>query len=404
MTSKFEEALQTCLDLILGGNETIDSAVSRFPEWSEDLKPQLETALWLTTYREVLEPRPGFVSASRRRLVERIKEERQQAPLTWRERLQQMMPVQRVAPVAFVFILLLTLFVGGSLVSASRSALRGDRLYGLKLTLEKLALATSVTQASDAQIQIRHVQERLKEIRALIDEGRISEAVQTINELEPQIKDTQTAIDRIASQNPSQAIDLYQELALLLDNQRIILNFVDRSATPGVFYSLSKVLVMTKEIDNKVKNIQLSITEATPTPVPTLFPTATKTRLPFRTPTPAPTMKPDEPTDTPRPTQPPPTSTPVPTQRPTSTPTPVPTNTPTPTPLPTSTPTPTPPPTNTPTPTDTPTDVPTPTDTPTDVPTPTYTPTDVPSDTPTPTEVSPNGATNTPTIIPSPPI
>ena len=372
MTSKFEEALQTCLDLILGGNETIETAVARYPEWSDALRPQLETALWLTTYREVLEPRPGFVSTSRRRLVERIKEERQQAPLTWRERLQQLMPVQRVAPVAFVFVLMLTLFVGGTLVSESKNALLGDRLYGMKLTLEGLALATSITQASDAELQIKFVQKRLEEIKALYADGRFEEATQTASELEPQIVQTNNAIDLVANQNPSQALDLYQDLALILERQKYLLIYIDWSAAPSVYYSLSKALVMTKVIDDKVNDIRLTITDATPTSLPpTLFPTPTLIRTLFRlTPTPAPTREPDEPTNTPKPTQPAPTRTLVPTERPTSTPTPVPTDTPT----------------------------PVPTDTPTPV------PTDTPQPTDTPTEIIPDGGPATPTIIPSPPI
>jgi CRISPR/Cas system CSM-associated protein Csm2 small subunit len=402
MTSKFEEALQTCLDLILGGNETIETALAQFPEWSEDLKPQLEAALWLTTYREVLDPRPGFVSASRRRLVERLKEERQQAPLTWRERMQQLIPVQRVAPVAFVFIMMLVLFVGGSLVSESKNALPGDRLYSLKLTLEGLALATSINQVNEAELQVRHVKARLEEIRALIVEGSFEEAAQTASDLETQVQETKNLLDEVADQDPYQAFTLYQELALILERQQPLLNYLNGSSTPdyrSIYNSLSKVLVKAEDIDDKLKNIRVSITGATPTYAPpTPFPSPTATRIIRNTPTPAPTRKPDEPTPTPKPTQPPPTNTPVPTQKPTNTPEPTSTNTPEPTstntPQPTSTNTPEPTSTNTPEPTSTNTPEPTSTNTPE----PTSTP--VPPD--TPTSVAPSGPTPTPINSPPP--
>ena len=378
MTSKFEEALQTCLDLILGGNETIETAVARYPEWSDALRPQLETALWLTTYREALEPRPGYVSASRRRLVERIKEERQQAPLTWRERLQQLMPVQRVAPVAFVFVLLLTLFVGGTLVSESKNALPGDRLYGMKLTLEGLALATSITQASDAEIQIRHVQERFQEIRALIDEGRLEQVAETVSELEDQVEEAKITLSIFATQDRNQAFDLAEYLSLILANQRNFFFLYSQNAPPSISLPINKILVLSDN-NNDVDKVFV-VTFPTPTSLPpTLFPTPTLIRTLFRlTPTPAPTREPDEPTNTPKPTQPAPTRTPVPTERPTSTPTPVPTDTPEPTW----------------------TDTPEPTWT--DTPEPTWT--DTPEPTDTPTEVIPDGGPATPTIIPSPPI
>ncbi len=119
MNKEFDEALQFCLDLIRGRAETIDSVVARYPEFEDELRAQLEVAIWLSTTSAALEPRPGFVSASRRRLVSRIQQEQQPSPalaLTWGERLQQFLSVQKVAPVSFVFILMLALFVSGCIL------------------------------------------------------------------------------------------------------------------------------------------------------------------------------------------------------------------------------------------------------------------------------------------------
>ena len=77
MNKEFDEALQSCLDLIRGGRETIDTVVARYPEYAEELRAQLEIATWLSTTGPALDPSPGFVSASRRRLVSRIQLENQ---------------------------------------------------------------------------------------------------------------------------------------------------------------------------------------------------------------------------------------------------------------------------------------------------------------------------------------
>ena len=69
MNKEFDEALQFCLDLIRGGRETIDSVVALYPEFADELRAQLEIATWLTSAGTALDPRPGFVSASRSRLV-----------------------------------------------------------------------------------------------------------------------------------------------------------------------------------------------------------------------------------------------------------------------------------------------------------------------------------------------
>jgi hypothetical protein len=89
-----------------------------------------------------------------------------------------------VAPIAFVAILLLALFVSGTVVSTSQRALPGERLYGVKRTLEGLALATSLDQANDAELQIRFVEERFTEARALIVDERYEDAEATLLEYE----------------------------------------------------------------------------------------------------------------------------------------------------------------------------------------------------------------------------
>ena len=75
MNKEFDEALQTCLDLIRGGRETIESVVALYPEFADELRAQLEIAAWLTSASSALDPRPGFVAASRSRLVSRIQQE-----------------------------------------------------------------------------------------------------------------------------------------------------------------------------------------------------------------------------------------------------------------------------------------------------------------------------------------
>ena len=86
MSKEFNEALQSGLDLIRSGGETIDSVVARYPEFAEDLRAQLEVAMWLSSSRAILNPSPEFVSTSKRRLITKIKQEQQTTavPLTWR--------------------------------------------------------------------------------------------------------------------------------------------------------------------------------------------------------------------------------------------------------------------------------------------------------------------------------
>ena len=67
----FDDALAICLDALDGG-EGIGELLSRFPEHAEELKPLLEAAAWFGGQAAALEPRPGFIAASRKRLEGQI--------------------------------------------------------------------------------------------------------------------------------------------------------------------------------------------------------------------------------------------------------------------------------------------------------------------------------------------
>jgi hypothetical protein len=64
---KIEQVLQTCLDLIESGQETVESVLARYPEFADQLKAEI--ALWLSTQKDTLNPRPGWVAASKRQVM-----------------------------------------------------------------------------------------------------------------------------------------------------------------------------------------------------------------------------------------------------------------------------------------------------------------------------------------------
>ncbi len=398
MNKEFDEALQFCLELIRDGAETIDSVVARYPEFEDELRAQLKVAVWLSTTSASLEPRPGFISASRRRLVSRIQQEQQPAaavPLTLGERLQQFLSIQKVAPVAFVFILMLALFVSGTVVSAAQKSLPGDDLYSVKRTLEQIALATSLDEKNDAELQIQFVENRGSEVQALIVEERYEEVAETIQDYEEQVSKTLEIIMDVSDQDRFLAYDLAAQLDGLLTEQKTILAVLSKNAPDSVGLNIARVWLISNIVELTAKDFA-NFVPPPPAVPPTIAPTAAPTNTPRPTPTLAPTQRPVQPSATPKkmkkpPTSPPPTDTPLPSD------TPLPTTAPTNTPLPTDTPM----PTDTPVP---PTDTPMPTDTPippTDTPMPTDTPTDPPTPIPTSTPVTVSDTTSTPAVDPT---
>jgi hypothetical protein len=68
-----EDIFARSIDVIKSGKGDIDSCLAQFPDYAEELRPLLELVLWLDKRRAWFDPRPDFWSASRQRLVARIK-------------------------------------------------------------------------------------------------------------------------------------------------------------------------------------------------------------------------------------------------------------------------------------------------------------------------------------------
>ena len=66
---RLSDVLEICLALVFSGQETIDTALAQYPDCAKDLRPELEAALWLHSKRDLANSHPGFVIASRQRLV-----------------------------------------------------------------------------------------------------------------------------------------------------------------------------------------------------------------------------------------------------------------------------------------------------------------------------------------------
>ena len=70
-----EQIIESCVELIWSGQETVDSVLALYPDSAEALKRELNVRLWFKAAKSDLDPRPGVIKASRHRLEERIRQE-----------------------------------------------------------------------------------------------------------------------------------------------------------------------------------------------------------------------------------------------------------------------------------------------------------------------------------------
>ena len=82
---EFDEILSSCLEALEGG-EGLAEVLARYPQVSDELEPLLEAAVWFKSQKAAVEPRPGFVTSSRKRLVEKIAAEPAATTNGWLER------------------------------------------------------------------------------------------------------------------------------------------------------------------------------------------------------------------------------------------------------------------------------------------------------------------------------
>jgi hypothetical protein len=360
-----------------------------------------------------MNPRPGFISASRQRLIQRIKQEEMQKAVaaasprvSWWSRLFG--TPQLAFRLAIALILLAFLFsLTSGIALASQSALPGDVLYGVKTGLEKAAVAISPDPERQVELHIEYAQRRLNEIQELSLEGRYDEIPIAVEILEQQVDQAITKLERVAQSNPGSAKVLASSLQDTLENQtalmRVLAEAAPASAVPDIERAISisvSALAQTEEIIDQVSS---------PPPGPTASPVVipSMTPVPSETPTPpaSPTLPPSPvasgtvtPTGTPTPTIVAPTSSPEPRVKPTDEGGTPPSTYPTPTspapPEPTETKPPPPPPTEPP-PTEPPPTEPPPTEPPPTEPPPTEVPPEPtkepkPTKTPKPTNVPPD--------------
>ncbi len=344
-----EDLVQACLESIESGQETIESILARYPDQADELRSALDAAAWLSSRADLLNPRPGFVMASRARLVEQIQREAaaQQTVLVERTNIWQALrnlvfQSQMTYRLVLMLFLVLAIFTltGGAVLAAS-DTLPGDPLYPVKLAYEKVQLSVSLSTVANANLHIEFAQRRLVEIQKSVEAGRYEPVKVAVDDMQWQVGQTIQLLDNAAIRDTGKAREVALDLQTALDKEKAALSDL-AGKTPA---ETSSSLENAAQISEQSLLAVQGILEASPNPVhETNTPTAsaTATRTPRFTFTPRPSATP-VPSATPTPTAtvtatPSPTTTeegsPLdhkPTRRPTHTPKPTKTEKPPPT-------------------------------------------------------------------------
>jgi hypothetical protein len=235
MRTADERILQTCLENLAEGSASLDELLARYPEQTEWLRPALESAAWLQDQRPVFEARPGFVAASRRRLVERI--QAQPARLRpWQTLFAWRAPwlAETRRRLGYALLLLVLVFQiglnGVTIAHAAPTWLPGDAPYPAKTAYEGASLVLTLNQMDQAGLHALYARRRLLEIQALIFEERYEPIPAAVDNLQYHTRQATALIERLASSDAHNASLLAADLRQTLTAQAKLIDLLARFA------------------------------------------------------------------------------------------------------------------------------------------------------------------------------
>jgi hypothetical protein len=288
-----EKILQTCLDSILSGRGTIESVLAAYPDLEDVLRPQIEAALWINARKKMFDPRPEFISESRKRLESQIQKELAKKPAPPRFTLQgflQSLQERRFAyQVALVLILLFAfIFISVSGVAyAAKETVPGDILYPVKLMQERVEVTFTLSNKGKAQLYTGFAQRRLLEIQVLVLEGRYEYLQPTISLYEDQIGEAIRLVNEVARNNDSEAQPLATQLEDTLSGQTMVLEILSKAVPQNRKAEIDKAVEISRDGVGAMQELRSNITpQSTITPSPSITYTNTQTLTSTITPSP----------------------------------------------------------------------------------------------------------------------
>ena len=182
MRRPFIDILDECIDLVLLHGEPVEACVARYPQFADELREALESAL---AVRQAFsfQPEPQRKRDARLRLLEALERGRTSRRWLrgWVEGLA--MGGRRWAVTATA--LVLALVVGSTTtVLAASDAIPGDTLYPAKRVGERARLMFAFTDTREAGIRTDLMTRRVGEMETLINRGRTQFLPRLVHEIE----------------------------------------------------------------------------------------------------------------------------------------------------------------------------------------------------------------------------
>lgn len=160
------DALEICLQELENGAQ-VDAVLLRYPEFTQELRPILESALKAKN-AAVPGPSPDALRRSRARVLGHASQLREAKAKPWYG--VWSVSIRRTLVSLAVITML---FIGSTgLVRAASTTVPGDNLYPIKRTWESVNILFTFDVRAREALEVEHENERLEELSELFREGR----------------------------------------------------------------------------------------------------------------------------------------------------------------------------------------------------------------------------------------
>ena len=166
MRKDFDTVLGECLEQVLEEKASMEACLARYPQYAEELRQLLETALVFQQV-EVPEPSREALDLAKHRLLRAVEEKRlQRTPggfLGW------FVGAHRLRWARAVAALVVLVAVGSTVALASGNSLPGQPLYPVKRGIEEIRLAFTFSTVGKADLHIVQAERRAEEMALMAD-------------------------------------------------------------------------------------------------------------------------------------------------------------------------------------------------------------------------------------------
>ncbi len=234
---QIDQIINIHLSAISNGEETLETILAMYPQIAGELRPRLEAALWLVKARQNVEPRPGFIPATRKYVETRV--DVLQPHGFWQRLFWRYSPQRWVFNIASpIIVLLLLALVINSAVLTARLSIPGDPFYSTKLLTENIQLALTFDQVDKTELYMQFSRERTTEFVELVLEGDYELLPPAATRLETEIIASLHALNNVSDNDPAVEMSVITNLRDTLSNEIFMLNVLKAtspsSARPGI--------------------------------------------------------------------------------------------------------------------------------------------------------------------------